>query len=55
MKNGTETCLNPDSTNVKKLMKEWEKQVSEKKEQILFFLEINFGRLFNLCSSFKGI
>ncbi|CAK6433059.1 unnamed protein product [Pipistrellus nathusii] len=33
MKNGTETCLNPDSTNVKKLMKEWEKQVSQKKKQ----------------------
>ncbi|KAK1345817.1 hypothetical protein QTO34_008282 [Cnephaeus nilssonii] len=33
MKNGTQTCLNPDSTNVKKLMKEWEKQVSQKKKQ----------------------
>ncbi|XP_036269194.1 C-X-C motif chemokine 9 isoform X2 [Pipistrellus kuhlii] len=33
MKNGTKTCLNPQSTNVKKLMKEWEKQVSQKKKQ----------------------
>ncbi|XP_008067257.1 C-X-C motif chemokine 9 [Carlito syrichta] len=33
MKNGDQICLNPDSTNVKKLMKEWEKQVSQKKKQ----------------------
>ncbi|XP_059524196.1 C-X-C motif chemokine 9 [Myotis daubentonii] len=33
MKNGTQTCLNPDSTNVKKLMKEWEKQVAKRKSK----------------------
>lgn len=33
MKNGDQTCLNPDSTDVKELIKEWEKQVGEKKEQ----------------------
>ncbi|XP_059130759.1 C-X-C motif chemokine 9 [Peromyscus eremicus] len=33
LKNGVQTCLNPDSANVKKLMKEWEKQVSQKKKQ----------------------
>ncbi|KAJ8787752.1 hypothetical protein J1605_022783 [Eschrichtius robustus] len=33
MKNGDQTCLNPDSTDVIELIKEWEKQVSEKKEQ----------------------
>ncbi|XP_006871637.1 PREDICTED: c-X-C motif chemokine 9 [Chrysochloris asiatica] len=33
LKNGTQTCLNPDLTEVKKLMKHWEKQVSQKKEQ----------------------
>lgn len=33
LKNGIQTCLNPDSANVKKLMKEWEKQVSQKKKQ----------------------
>lgn len=38
MKNGTQTCLDPDSTNVKKLVKEWEKQVGEKKEQNFFSL-----------------
>ncbi|XP_036269183.1 C-X-C motif chemokine 9 isoform X1 [Pipistrellus kuhlii] len=53
MKNGTKTCLNPQSTNVKKLMKEWEKQVSEKKEQI-FFLRNKLWKTNNLCSSFKG-
>ncbi|KAI5936597.1 C-X-C motif chemokine 9 [Manis javanica] len=33
MKNGIQTCLNPDSAVVKKLIKEWEKQVSQKKKQ----------------------
>ncbi|KAM8801330.1 C-X-C motif chemokine 9 [Rhynchonycteris naso] len=33
MKNGYQTCLNPDSTSVKKLIEEWEKQVSQKKMQ----------------------
>lgn len=33
MKNGDQTCLNPDSPDVKKLIKEWEKQVSLKKKQ----------------------
>ncbi|KAI5278825.1 C-X-C motif chemokine 9 [Manis pentadactyla] len=33
MKNGIQTCLNPDSADVKKLIKEWEKQVSQKKKQ----------------------
>ncbi|XP_076998535.1 C-X-C motif chemokine 9 [Tamandua tetradactyla] len=33
MKNGEQTCLNPDSANVKKLMKEWEKQLNQKKKQ----------------------
>ncbi|XP_037685939.1 C-X-C motif chemokine 9 [Choloepus didactylus] len=33
MKNGDQTCLNPDSTYVKKLMKDWEKQLSQKKKQ----------------------
>ncbi|XP_036057567.1 C-X-C motif chemokine 9 [Onychomys torridus] len=33
LRNGIQTCLNPDSANVKKLMKEWEKQVSQKKKQ----------------------
>ncbi|OBS69018.1 hypothetical protein A6R68_02451 [Neotoma lepida] len=33
LKNGVQTCLNPDSANVKKLMKEWEKQISQKKKQ----------------------
>uniref|UniRef100_A0A8D1KL97 C-X-C motif chemokine n=1 Tax=Sus scrofa TaxID=9823 RepID=A0A8D1KL97_PIG len=28
MKNGDQTCLNPDSPDVKKLIKEWEKQVA---------------------------
>ncbi|XP_021505573.1 C-X-C motif chemokine 9 [Meriones unguiculatus] len=33
LRNGGQTCLDPDSANVKKLMKEWEKQVSQKKKQ----------------------
>ncbi|XP_020043329.1 C-X-C motif chemokine 9 [Castor canadensis] len=33
MKNGNQTCLNPDSIYVKKLVKEWEKQTSQKKKQ----------------------
>ncbi|XP_036103577.1 C-X-C motif chemokine 9 [Molossus molossus] len=32
-KNGDQICLNPDSTKVKKLIKEWEKQVIQKKQQ----------------------
>ncbi|XP_024433012.2 C-X-C motif chemokine 9 [Desmodus rotundus] len=33
MKNGDQTCLNPNSRNVKKLIKEWKKQDSQKKRQ----------------------
>ncbi|XP_054446005.1 C-X-C motif chemokine 9 [Pteronotus mesoamericanus] len=33
MKNGDQTCLNPNSRYVKKLIKEWKKQVSQKKNQ----------------------
>ncbi|KAL1791449.1 C-X-C motif chemokine 9 [Sigmodon hispidus] len=33
LRNGAQTCLNPDSANVKKLVKEWEKQISQKKKQ----------------------
>ncbi|KAM9087602.1 C-X-C motif chemokine 9 isoform X1 [Balaenoptera ricei] len=33
MKNGDQTCLNPDSTDVIELIKEWEKQVNQKKKQ----------------------
>lgn len=33
MKNGDQTCLNPDSADVKELIKVWEKQVSQKKKQ----------------------
>lgn len=33
MKNGVQTCLNPDSTDVKELIQKWEKQVSQKKKQ----------------------
>ncbi|XP_040603343.1 C-X-C motif chemokine 9 [Mesocricetus auratus] len=33
LKSGTQTCLNPNSANVKKLMKEWEKKISQKKKQ----------------------
>nr|XP_006198304.1 C-X-C motif chemokine 9 [Vicugna pacos] len=33
MRNGDQTCLNPDSADVKELIKEWEKQVSQKKKQ----------------------
>ncbi|XP_037006132.2 C-X-C motif chemokine 9 [Artibeus jamaicensis] len=32
MKNGNQTCLNPNSRNVKKLIKEWEKQAIRKKK-----------------------
>ncbi|XP_058152761.1 C-X-C motif chemokine 9 isoform X2 [Dasypus novemcinctus] len=33
LKNGDQTCLNPDSTYVKKLMKDWEEQFRQKKKQ----------------------
>ncbi|KAM5340947.1 C-X-C motif chemokine 9 [Glossophaga mutica] len=33
MKNGNQTCLNPNSRSVKKLIKEWEKEASQKKKQ----------------------
>ncbi|KAF6129585.1 C-X-C motif chemokine ligand 9 [Phyllostomus discolor] len=33
MKDGKQMCLNPNSRNVKKLIKEWEKQASQKKKQ----------------------
>ncbi|XP_055444809.1 C-X-C motif chemokine 9 isoform X2 [Bubalus kerabau] len=33
MKNGNEACLNPDLPEVKELIKEWEKQVNQKKKQ----------------------
>ncbi|ELW70488.1 C-X-C motif chemokine 9 [Tupaia chinensis] len=33
MKNGDQACLNPDSANVKKLIKDWEKKVNQKKKQ----------------------
>ncbi|XP_012860269.1 C-X-C motif chemokine 9 [Echinops telfairi] len=33
LKNGHQTCLNPDLAHVKKLVKNWEKQVSQKKKQ----------------------
>ncbi|XP_025848818.1 C-X-C motif chemokine 9 [Vulpes vulpes] len=34
MNNGHQTCLNPDSADVKELIKDWEKQViSQKKKQ----------------------
>ncbi|XP_003265819.1 C-X-C motif chemokine 9 [Nomascus leucogenys] len=33
LKNGDQTCLNPDSADVKELIKKWEKQVSQKKKQ----------------------
>lgn len=33
LKNGDQTCLDPDSARVKKLMKEWEKKISQKKKQ----------------------
>lgn len=33
MKNGDQTCLNPDSADVKELIKEWEKQVGDQEEQ----------------------
>ncbi|EHB09526.1 C-X-C motif chemokine 9 [Heterocephalus glaber] len=32
-RNGNQICLNPDSAKVKELMKQWEKQVSQKKKQ----------------------
>uniref|UniRef100_A0A286X9E1 C-X-C motif chemokine n=2 Tax=Cavia porcellus TaxID=10141 RepID=A0A286X9E1_CAVPO len=32
-RNGDQTCLNPDSTKVKKLIKQWEKKVTQKKKQ----------------------
>ncbi|XP_004647485.2 C-X-C motif chemokine 9 [Octodon degus] len=32
-KNGDQTCLNPDSTKVKQLVKQWKKQVSQAKKQ----------------------
>uniref|UniRef100_A0A8D2CUL1 C-X-C motif chemokine n=1 Tax=Sciurus vulgaris TaxID=55149 RepID=A0A8D2CUL1_SCIVU len=33
MKNGDKACLNPDSADVEKLVKAWEKKVSQKKKQ----------------------
>lgn len=33
LKNGDQTCLDPDSARVKKLMKEWEKKISQKKKR----------------------
>ncbi|XP_040093034.1 C-X-C motif chemokine 9 isoform X2 [Oryx dammah] len=33
MKNGAQACLNPDLPEVKELIKEWEKQVNQKKKQ----------------------
>lgn len=33
LKNGDKKCLNPDSADVKKLVKAWEKKVSQKKKQ----------------------
>ncbi|XP_062963316.1 C-X-C motif chemokine 9 [Cynocephalus volans] len=33
MRNGDQTCLNPDSADVKELMNQWEKQISQKKKQ----------------------
>ncbi|XP_032693782.1 C-X-C motif chemokine 9 [Lontra canadensis] len=33
MKNGYQTCLNPDLAVVQELIKEWEKQVNQKKKQ----------------------
>ncbi|XP_016063001.1 PREDICTED: C-X-C motif chemokine 9 [Miniopterus natalensis] len=33
LRSGDQICLNPDSTKVKKLVQEWEKQVSQKKKQ----------------------
>ncbi|XP_010618171.1 C-X-C motif chemokine 9 isoform X2 [Fukomys damarensis] len=32
-KNGSQTCLNPDSAKVKELVKQWEKQANQKKKQ----------------------
>ncbi|XP_003932041.1 C-X-C motif chemokine 9 [Saimiri boliviensis] len=32
LKNGDQTCLNPDSADVKELIKKWEKQVNQKKK-----------------------
>ncbi|XP_019575445.2 LOW QUALITY PROTEIN: C-X-C motif chemokine 9 [Rhinolophus sinicus] len=33
MKNGDQTCPNPDPTDVKELIKQWEKQISQNKRQ----------------------
>ncbi|XP_055290860.1 C-X-C motif chemokine 9 [Moschus berezovskii] len=33
MKNGGQACLNPDLPEVKELIKEWERQVNQKKKQ----------------------
>lgn len=41
LKNGDQTCLDPDSARVKKLMKEWEKKVGEGRNTNCFLLEIN--------------
>ncbi|XP_008265949.3 C-X-C motif chemokine 9 [Oryctolagus cuniculus] len=32
-KDGTQICLNPDSTKVKELVEKWKKQISQKKKQ----------------------
>ncbi|XP_008841756.1 C-X-C motif chemokine 9 [Nannospalax galili] len=33
MKNGDQTCLNPDSEDVKELVKEWKKKINQMKKQ----------------------
>ncbi|XP_048220614.1 C-X-C motif chemokine 9 [Perognathus longimembris pacificus] len=33
LRNGEQTCLDPKSASVKKLLKNWEKQISQKKRQ----------------------
>ncbi|XP_006885369.1 PREDICTED: c-X-C motif chemokine 9 [Elephantulus edwardii] len=33
LKNGDKTCLNPDLSDVKKLVKDWEKKVNQKQKQ----------------------
>lgn len=41
LKNGDQTCLDPDSANVKKLMKEWEKKVGEGRNPNGFLSEVS--------------
>ncbi|XP_042534324.1 C-X-C motif chemokine 9 [Dipodomys spectabilis] len=33
LRNGVQTCLDPESIHVKRLLKNWEKQISQKKKQ----------------------